>query len=142
MQVFVLDCPTSKRIKSLNKAAAKTLTPALKCAYSLTDVRRFLFSQRKTQASQHTSYLGQHRWTPRFPRANHFLDMAAPPSVNLTAQQMIYSDIGDYADRNDIIELLNRDLAPYAANGVMYYRYRIEVSPDYLVIPEQGCARL
>lgn len=56
--------------------------------------------------------------------------MAAPPSVNLIAQQTVKSDIGDYADRNDIIQLLNVDLAPYMSNGVVYHRYRIEVSSD------------
>lgn len=54
--------------------------------------------------------------------------MAAPRSVNLVAQQTVPSDIGDYADRNDIIQLLNIDLAPYMQNGVRYHRFRIEVS--------------
>lgn len=54
--------------------------------------------------------------------------MAAPRSVNLVAQQTVPSDIGDYADRNDIIQLLNIDLAPYMQNGVWYHRFRIEVS--------------
>lgn len=54
--------------------------------------------------------------------------MTAPQSVNLVAQQTVCSDIGDYADRNDIIQLLNIDLAPYMGNGVQYHRYRIEVS--------------
>lgn len=54
--------------------------------------------------------------------------MATPPSINLVAQQTVTSDIGDYADRNDIIELLNVDLAPYMSNGVQCHRYRIEVS--------------
>lgn len=52
--------------------------------------------------------------------------MTAPPSVNLVAQQTVSSDIGDYADRNDIIQLLNVDLSPYMSNGVVYHRYRIE----------------
>lgn len=64
--------------------------------------------------------------------------MAAPKSVNLVAQQTERSDIGDYADRNDIIELLNKDLAPYMKDGVQYHHYRIEVG---LELPQnaRGC---
>lgn len=74
--------------------------------------------------------------------------MTAPPSVNLVAQQTVSSDIGDYADRNDIIQLLNVDLSPYMSNGVVYHRYRIEVSSalDACEVPDcdtkanvQGC---
>lgn len=54
--------------------------------------------------------------------------MAALPSVNDLDQQIIYSDIRDYADRNDIIQLLDIDLAPYVSYGVQHHRYRIEVS--------------
>ena len=57
--------------------------------------------------------------------------MAAPQSVNLTDQQTIHSDIGDYADRNDIIQLLNVDLAPFTRDGAEYHRYRIEVSKHF-----------
>lgn len=65
--------------------------------------------------------------------------MAAPRSVNLVAQQTVHSDFSDYVDRNDIIQLLNVDLAPYMSNGVVYRRYRIEVSSDLNAFEVPDC---
>jgi hypothetical protein len=48
--------------------------------------------------------------------------------VNVASEQTVISDIGNYADINDIQALLNVDLAPYPVAGVWYHRYRIEVS--------------
>ena len=52
--------------------------------------------------------------------------------VNVLDEQTVISDVGNYADINDLKALLDSDLAPYFEAGVWYHRYRIEVSAQYL----------
>jgi hypothetical protein len=48
------------------------------------------------------------------------------------SQPMVISDIGDYADINDLIDLLNKDLSYYASDGKRYYRYQIVVRLNFM----------
>lgn len=45
---------------------------------------------------------------------------------------MVISDIGDYADINDLIDLLNKDLSYYGPDGNRYYQYKIVVRLHFI----------
>lgn len=47
------------------------------------------------------------------------------------SQPMVISDIGDYADINDLINLLNKDLSFYGTDGKRYYQYQIVVRLNF-----------
>lgn len=50
-----------------------------------------------------------------------------PVHVDVEADQTVETTVGDYADRQELERLLNRDLAPYEIDGVIYHRYKIDV---------------
>ena len=43
-------------------------------------------------------------------------------------KRWVVSDIGDYADVDDIKDLLSKNCAPYVSRGVVYHLYKIEAT--------------
>lgn len=54
------------------------------------------------------------------------------PHRNIAADQTQISTIGDYVDRAEIERLLNVEYAPYERDGVIWHRYRIDVSVAFI----------